>query len=365
MDINIGKKINLLRMEKGYTQEDLAQLCAVSSAAVSKWERNQTYPDINTLPVLARIFNITIDELLNFEEQIDIKKIDQLVNEMVTKFQNESFEEAFAFCKKIIHTYPNSEMLKLKVAGAGMYITMALYTKENAEADSNEFQAYAKTLCESLISCSDLTIRQSACIMLSTFASTDKEVQEALDLFENIPALSSTTSLKSSLYMQLQQYDKAAHLLQTQLYTDSSTMLLMLFSLADIALHENRCEDARSILSLIELLNEHLLVSTSTVTGTSYMLYARCKDRDNTLKALRRYIAQFQHIDKLTSSVQAELNTVPWFSTVKLHENPSAAGMSAYTVNIVDMLRQETALEFLQNDPEFIEILHELDHASS
>ncbi len=49
---------------KGMTQERLANIAHVSAQAVSKWENDQSYPDILLLPVLADTFGVTIDELL-------------------------------------------------------------------------------------------------------------------------------------------------------------------------------------------------------------------------------------------------------------------------------------------------------------
>ena len=70
MEINIGKKINLKRKEKGMTQEELANYMGVSKAAISKWESGQSYPDITLLPILATFFNVSIDELIGYEPQM-------------------------------------------------------------------------------------------------------------------------------------------------------------------------------------------------------------------------------------------------------------------------------------------------------
>ena len=64
MDMTIGKRIAHLRKEKGLTQEDLANAMGVSPQAVSKWENDQTCPDISALPKLAEILGVTVDELL-------------------------------------------------------------------------------------------------------------------------------------------------------------------------------------------------------------------------------------------------------------------------------------------------------------
>ena len=64
MDMTIGKRIALLRKEKGLTQEELATHMGVSPQAVSKWENDQTCPDISALPKLSKLLGVTVDELL-------------------------------------------------------------------------------------------------------------------------------------------------------------------------------------------------------------------------------------------------------------------------------------------------------------
>ena len=64
MNTTLGKRISTLRREKELKQDELAEKLGVSSQAVSKWENDQTCPDISLLPLLANIFNISVDELL-------------------------------------------------------------------------------------------------------------------------------------------------------------------------------------------------------------------------------------------------------------------------------------------------------------
>jgi len=64
--IKINKQIIYLRKLNGLTQEDLANLLGISNQAVSKWETGQSCPDIQLLPKLAHIFNVSIDKLLGY-----------------------------------------------------------------------------------------------------------------------------------------------------------------------------------------------------------------------------------------------------------------------------------------------------------
>ena len=65
----LGRRIARLRREKELKQEDLAAKLDVSGQAVSKWENDQTCPDITALPKLADILGVTVDELLTGKKE--------------------------------------------------------------------------------------------------------------------------------------------------------------------------------------------------------------------------------------------------------------------------------------------------------
>lgn len=62
--MNLGNSISERRKAKGMTQEELAANLGVSPQAVSKWENNLSCPDISLLPAIAKIFGMSVDELL-------------------------------------------------------------------------------------------------------------------------------------------------------------------------------------------------------------------------------------------------------------------------------------------------------------
>ncbi len=75
MEMTIGKRIAQYRRQKGLTQEELASTLGVSPQAVSKWENDQTCPDISLLPQLAQLLGITTDELLSGKENLPAVRV--------------------------------------------------------------------------------------------------------------------------------------------------------------------------------------------------------------------------------------------------------------------------------------------------
>ena len=71
------EKLQELRKRKGLTQEALAQELFVSRTAVSKWESGRGYPGIDSLKQIAKLFSVTIDELLSGDELLNVAEAEQ------------------------------------------------------------------------------------------------------------------------------------------------------------------------------------------------------------------------------------------------------------------------------------------------
>ena len=80
----LGMMISSLRKENKMTQLELADKMGVTDKAVSKWERDLSFPDINSIPKLAEIFGISVDELMQVKtetkENLNVNKIDEIID---------------------------------------------------------------------------------------------------------------------------------------------------------------------------------------------------------------------------------------------------------------------------------------------
>ena len=81
---SVGRFIAKLRKEKNLTQRDLAEKLGITNQAVSKWERGENLPDISILMELAKIFNVTVDELLK-GERVLVEAENPVVKEELVK----------------------------------------------------------------------------------------------------------------------------------------------------------------------------------------------------------------------------------------------------------------------------------------
>jgi len=79
-----GNMVAALRKEKGMTQLELAEKMGVTDKAVSKWERDLSFPDVSSIPKLAEILEVSVDELMQIKtdakEDTTKRKIDEIID---------------------------------------------------------------------------------------------------------------------------------------------------------------------------------------------------------------------------------------------------------------------------------------------
>ena len=79
--MNIGLNIRKLRKNADLSQEMLAERLGVTFQAVSRWERNESYPDITLLPAIANFFGVTVDFLLGTEGEREEEEVKNIVEQ--------------------------------------------------------------------------------------------------------------------------------------------------------------------------------------------------------------------------------------------------------------------------------------------
>ena len=82
MKKTLGSMIAELRKQHGMTQLELAEKMGVTDKAVSKWERDLSCPDINSLPNLAEIFGVSVEELMQTKKETDapVSKVSEIMD---------------------------------------------------------------------------------------------------------------------------------------------------------------------------------------------------------------------------------------------------------------------------------------------
>ena len=106
--MELGKKIKQLRFKAGLTQEQLAEELGIGAQSVSKWENAVAMPDITTLPLLAEIFGVTIDDLFDLTNEQRFNRIENRMD-VEEELPQDVFCEYEEFLKTQLHDEQNKK----------------------------------------------------------------------------------------------------------------------------------------------------------------------------------------------------------------------------------------------------------------
>lgn len=256
--IKINEQIVFLRKLNGLTQEDLANILGVSNQAVSKWETGQSCPDIHLLPEIARIFNISIDELLGYKSaSLENNFILNLKDKIYSLSDGADYDFIYRIATALHTILYTKEILNINDINNGWDIDDAILRSGNAEWGYSSFNTPKLST----------TLRQS-----SLFFSNNKNIH-------------------------LNNTDIHRIILTLQPFCDITTFNIAL-TLYQLTIHS---EDAYASISAI---NEKSNISKDTITNIldntllSFILYRINHDTNETEY---RFKGQYMHLIPLLS----------------------------------------------------------------
>ena len=116
MNISIGDNLKQMRLQKGLTQEQIAEVFSVSPQAISRWENNTAYPDITLLPGLAIFYDVTIDELIGMELIRKTETLEKIHFDAQSLVAEGKYEDAIELLRSSLRMYPNNGGLLVELA---------------------------------------------------------------------------------------------------------------------------------------------------------------------------------------------------------------------------------------------------------
>lgn len=148
MKLSISHNLKALRLQKGITQEHLAEVFGVSPQAISRWENGSSYPDITLLPGLAIFYDTSVDAIVGMD---DLRKEETLrylhgeINRLVVSGET---AEAVALIRESLRIYP-------KDSGLLMSLGETLAHKSDDPAAARE----AIAISERILQNSDVSVK--------------------------------------------------------------------------------------------------------------------------------------------------------------------------------------------------------------
>lgn len=217
MDIKIGGKIAALRRQKGLTQDQLADQLGVSAPAVSKWETDNSYPDITLLCPLARALGTNVDTLLQFEENLTEQEAAEKMNAVLQAAMRDGYESAEPMIAMLLHEYPNSAALKYHAAV--VWNVFHVYFPAADDDTKKRWADCAKDLLAKVRASKDANYWQTATMQLAGIALGEEELAQAELLLEELPDHSvDATMVWSDLYLKKNEPQEALKTVQKRMY---------------------------------------------------------------------------------------------------------------------------------------------------
>lgn len=210
MKLNIGENIKRLRKQRDLTQEDLAEMLGVSCQSVSRWEKGLCYPDMELIPVISSLFEISADMLMGIDNIAEENKVNEYLKEFQVAVSQGRIEEAIIIARKGVAEHPNSYPLQNKL----MY---ALFLSGSDDADIENWQDNQKKYDDEIVSlgeriikyCRDDGIRLEATERLAFHHSEMGRKELGRRLYETLPTLD--VCRETAIWWALDENEKLSH----------------------------------------------------------------------------------------------------------------------------------------------------------
>ena len=179
MTICIGTKIKELRKRDKMTQEQLAEKLNVTPQTISRWETETAYPDITAIPILANIFDVSIDTLMGYDKTKTTKKVEEIIRGAGGYFWNDIEK-----CEKILGdalvSYPDNDLILREL--------LSLYECHIRTYQRNEYIEKAISIAHKIIAeASDVFCVCSAKADLASLYLMQNRYKEAKVLIDTLP----------------------------------------------------------------------------------------------------------------------------------------------------------------------------------
>ena len=290
-EINLASVVSVKRKEKKITQDELANYLGVSKAAISKWETAQSYPDITMLPHIATYFDITIDELIGYEPQMESIEIKKLYHKLSHQFAKEPFDIVYERCNEITKKYYSCFPLLLQIGilllNHSMLAGSPQKTQKVIEQDKQLFERVKSETDDVHVAKQALYLEAYCCLMQNNPA-------EVLVLLEGTDTLSmSNRGLFAQAFYMMGNIPKAKEKIQMQLYENIGEIFgafPMLFALnTDNPVKLDECVERALALEKVFAVKRFHPAIVITMLLSAAGTYATINNKEKTLELLEEY----------------------------------------------------------------------------
>lgn len=191
MQLQLGVNLKRLRRARDLTQEELARILGVSFQAISRWERGDGYPDMETLPVIANCFEVTLDELVGMDALRDASEAEVILEQADRNSADGKRIENIDLLRDGVKRFPNNWWIWCGLAENLM--TAKLDDEINKRNRAEAIEIFERILDH----CTDSWVRNRATASLCYAYDNDGQREKAAEIAGTLPGIWQSSAIKA------------------------------------------------------------------------------------------------------------------------------------------------------------------------
>lgn len=338
------------RIAKKLTQEQVADCLGVTTPAVNKWEKGVSYPDITLLPILARLLDTDLNTLMSFQEDLSNLEITLLLNSLAEMLDTDGFETVYKKAIDKMKEFPTCYSLWLGVA---MFLDGALTMHPNVE-NSKEYKQEIETFYQRALCSEEPDVcNQAKAILISRYRER-KEFEKAESLLRTLPDKSPVDKkqIQASIYVEMGKLEEAAKIEEERLLSNVNESQTILTTLMEIALKQNRIEDAEYIANIAKQNAQVFDQWEYSRYVVPFQFYVACK---KPIKVVQELVPMLKSLTQ-----EWKVNDSPLYRHIQTKHTDSEFGVKQRE-RLITWIRADKENEFLTNSDVFEKALKKFE----
>ena len=345
--MSMKEVIRQKRKELDYTQEQIAEQLGVSIPAVSKWESGATYPDVELIPVLARVLKTDVNTLLCFQQELSDLEIGKFVTRISETALTEGMKAAFLMAEQKIQEYPTDVKLIHTLA---MTLQGTMMMAEVSEQEKSDFDAKIQKMYERVGSSGKSKYADQSNYMLAARAIQEKRYDRAQELIDKLPEYNALDAklLQANLWAQTGRTQEAEKVYASKILSHLSQLQIPLGRLIEEAAKSGDSENASRLVRC----GQALVEAFGLWKYNAYVFaFEQAMAEENVGETVRI-------LDEILNAmlIPWDISQCPVYRYLGNDKQEVSLGEKMY-VNILTELEKSEQYDFLRNDEGFRQLL--------
>ena len=363
MTVKIGEKIKELRKKSNIKQEKLAEYIGVSAQAVSRWEVEGCYPDIELLPSIANFFNISIDELMCFDVMKNQEKINVIIQQTGGERSKKWFDGSIIeMLRNATQEFPNNYDL-LYCLSKALCFTQKPYVSFDEEERLKNLRESISICIRILDDCTDDNLRFRSLQVLAKAYKYIGEQEKAVETANKLPLAYDSRDM---VLLEILDGEAKSNQIVQNIWLLSDMFEHSIKNLADSKYKDNaekRIELFKKLVSFEKILHEDndYIHETLRLRAVHYWIaeeYLKLKDYDNALASIENFADYSIKFDALPE-VSAYTSVI--YQGEICRKNKDFGDYANTTIAAKQILTTKEIFEPIQDHAKFKDVITKLE----